>query len=88
MLDGDLWLHNARAANARATTLAEAAGTRLVHPVEANEVFLRVTPDEAAALRAKGFDFYDWAAGEVRLVTAWDSREDEVAQLATAIRAL
>jgi threonine aldolase len=88
MLDGDLWLDNARAANARATTLAEAAGTRLVHPVEANEVFLRVTPDEAAALRAKGFDFYDWVAGEIRLVTAWDSREDEVAQLAAAIQAL
>ncbi|WP_267396650.1 MULTISPECIES: beta-eliminating lyase-related protein [unclassified Sphingomonas] len=88
MLDGDLWLDNARAANARATTLAEAAGTRLVHPVEANEVFLRVTPAEAAALRAKGFDFYDWVAGEIRLVTAWDSREDEVAQLAAAIQAL
>jgi threonine aldolase len=85
MLEDDLWLENARAANARAATLAAAAGQRLVHPVEANEVFLRATPDEAAALRAAGFDFYDWAAGEIRLVTAWDSPEEHVALLAEAI---
>ena len=88
MLEGDLWLDNARAANAAAAALAGAAGDRLVHPVEANEVFLRATPDEAAALRAKGFDFYDWAAGEVRLVTAWDTDPGHVAALADAIRAL
>lgn len=85
MLEDDLWLDNARAANAHAAALAAAAGARLVHPVEANEVFLRATPDEAAALRAQGFDFYDWAAGEIRLVTAWDSPADQVALLAAAI---
>lgn len=88
MLDDDLWLDNARAANARAATIAAAAGARLVHPVEANEVFLRATPDEAAALRAQGFDFYDWAAGEIRLVTAWDSPAEQVALLAQAIAQL
>ena len=88
MLDDDLWLDNARAANARAATIAAAAGARLVHPVEANEVFLRATPDEAAALRAQGFDFYDWAAGEIRLVTAWDSPAEHVALLAQAIAQL
>jgi len=51
-------------------------------------VFLRATPDEAATLRARGFDFYDWAAGEVRLVTAWDSDEHDVARLAEAIAEL
>ncbi|MBI0475825.1 low specificity L-threonine aldolase [Sphingomonas sp. MA1305] len=88
MLEDDLWLANGRAANARAAALAGAAGSRLVHPVEANEVFLRATPDEAAALRAQGFDFYDWAAGEIRLVTAWDSDESQVAALAAAIGTL
>lgn len=88
MLEDDLWLDNARAANARAGEIAAAAGTRLIHPVEANEVFLRATPAEAAALRAQGFDFYDWAAGEIRLVTAWDSPADQVAALAAAIRQL
>lgn len=88
MLEDDLWLDLARAANRHAATLAGAAGQRLIHPVEANELFLRATPAEAASLRARGFDFYDWAAGEIRLVTAWDSDEQEVAALATAIRAL
>src|SRR3546814_12223612 len=70
MLENDIWLENARAANAGARLLAEAAGDRLIYPVEANEVFLRVTAREAASLRALGFDFYDWAPGEARLVTS------------------
>lgn len=88
MTEGDLWLENARAANARAATLASAAGDRAVHPVEANELFLRATPDEAAALRSRGFDFYDWADGEVRFVTAWDTDPAHVDALAAAIAAL
>ena len=71
---GDLWLDNARAANAAAQMLARAAPDRLVYPVEANEVFLRVSGDEAARLRGMGFDFYDWGPGEIRLVTSWDHR--------------
>ena len=88
MLDGDLWLETARSANAGATLLAQAAGDRLIHAVEANEVFLRATPAEAAALRARGFDFYDWAADEIRLVTSWDQRPDDIRPLADAIAAL
>lgn len=88
MLADDLWLANARAANAAATRIAAAAGDRLVHAVEANEIFLRLTAAEAAALRAQGFDFYDWAAGEARLVTSWHQPEAEVAALAAAIAAL
>ncbi|WP_419807602.1 threonine aldolase family protein [Sphingomonas sp.] len=88
MLEDGLWLQLGHDANARARVLAAAAGGRLVHPVEANELFLRATPAEAAALRAQGFDFYDWAPGEVRLVTAWDTDEAAVAKLADAIGAL
>jgi len=88
MLDDDLWLRNARAANAGARLLAEAAGDRLVYPVEANEVFLKVTAQEAASLRALGFDFYDWGVGEARLVTSWDQREDDIRPLAEAIAVL
>ena len=89
MLDGDVWLRNARAANRAAAGLAEAAGSdRLVLPVQANEVFIRVSAGEAAALRAQGFDFYDWGPGEGRLVTSWDSDPAAVDALAAAIRAL
>ena len=89
MLEGEVWLRNARAANGAASRLAEAAGAdRLVLPVEANEVFIRVSADEAAALRAKGFDFYDWGPGEARLVTSWDSDPEAIDALAAAIRGL
>ncbi|HTU11312.1 MAG TPA: beta-eliminating lyase-related protein [Allosphingosinicella sp.] len=89
MLDGDVWLRNARAANDAAARLAEAAGAaRLVLPVEANEVFIRVSAAEAAALRGQGFDFYDWGPGEARLVTSWDTDPAHVEALAAAIRAL
>jgi threonine aldolase len=88
VLEDELWLENARAANAAAQKLARAAPLRLVYPVEANEVFLNVSSDEAAKLRAKGFDFYDWGPGEIRLVTSWDSDASAVDQLAAAIAAL
>jgi threonine aldolase len=84
-----VWLRNARAANASAARLAEAAGPeRLVLPVEANEIFLKVRPEEARKLRDQGFDFYDWGPGEARLVTAWDSDPAHVEALAEAIRGL
>jgi threonine aldolase len=85
---GPLWLENAAKANASAQIVAEAAAGRLLHPVEANEVFLALSSDEAASLRAQGFDFYDWGVGAARLVTSWASPADEVAKLAAALRAL
>ncbi|MDB5692866.1 MAG: low specificity L-threonine aldolase, partial [Alphaproteobacteria bacterium] len=89
MLEGDVWLRNARAANDAAARLAAAAGgERLILPVEANELFVRVTPEEAGRLRAQGFDFYDWGPGEARLVTSWDSDPEAVDALARAIAAL
>lgn len=88
LLEDDLWLANARSANASARLLGEAAPERLLHPVEANEIFLRATPEEAAALRSEGFDFYDWGPGEIRFVTSWDQGAQEVERLAAAIRAL
>ena len=47
-----------------------------------------MTADEASALRAKGYDFYDWGPGEVRFVTSWDQDLDAVGRLAAEIRAL
>jgi threonine aldolase len=88
LIEGGRWLETARAANTAAATLAQVAGPRLVLPVEANELFVRMTPEEAATLRAQGFDFYDWTEGEVRLVTSWSQPAAEVEALAAAIRAL
>ena len=88
MIETGAWERNARAANAGAARLAAAAGDRLLYPVEANEVFLRASPEDSAALRAQGFQFYDWAPGEIRLVTAWDTPEAHVQALAAALSGL
>ena len=88
MLDGDLWLENARAANAAAQQLARAAPQRLVYPVEANEIFLKVSDDEAQRLQAMGYDFYEWGPGQIRLVTSWDQQGAAIEGLAAAIAGL
>lgn len=88
MIAGDLWRDNARTANASAALIGAAAGDRLLYPVEANEIFLRLTAEEAARLRAQGFDFYDWGDGAARLVTSWDQGADTVRPLVEAIAAL
>ncbi|QCI94227.1 low specificity L-threonine aldolase [Novosphingobium sp. EMRT-2] len=93
MIEDGLWLDNARAANAAAAAIGEACGERLLHPVEANEVFAVLSPSEQAALHAQGFEFYDWPApegapGAARLVTAWNSDPAHVEALARAIAAL
>ena len=88
MLDDGLWLDNARAANAAAQSLAKAVPNRVIYPVEANEIFLRVSDDEAARLRSQGADFYEWGLGQIRFVTSWDSEPQAVDRLAEALAAL
>ncbi|MEP7222509.1 MAG: beta-eliminating lyase-related protein [Novosphingobium sp.] len=88
LLEGDLWLANARAANGAAQELAAACTDRLLHPVEANELFVTLNAAERAGLRAQGFAFYDWGDSAARLVTAWDSDPAHVAALALALAAL
>ena len=87
----DLWLHNARHANAMATALSEGlsalAGVRLAHPVEANEVFVHLPESIVGNLHAAGFEFYDWPLGGpdcYRFVTAWSTDESHVSALLDA----
>jgi threonine aldolase len=91
MIADGLWLANARASNAGARAIAAAAPARLLYPVEANEVFLRLTPDERERLRAAGLDFYDWElAGPdaARFVVRWDQDEAAIQAAAAAIAKL
>lgn len=90
IVESGAWLRNAAAANAGAARLAGSAGTRLLHPVEANEVFVGLG-EHSAAVRAQGFDFYDWGdagSGDARLVVAWDTPADHVDRLAAVLAAL
>lgn len=88
MLEDDLWLANAHAANAAAALVAEGARDRLVHPHEINELFVAMTAPERAALRARGFAFYDWDETCVRIVTHWATDSDHARALGRAIAAL
>ncbi len=93
-LDGDVWLANARHANAMADLLAAGMatlpGVRLPLPVQANEVFAIMPRGLHEALLAKGARFSVWpgegpgidsvAAGEVfvRLLTSFSTAAVEV----------
>ncbi len=88
LAEGGLWLDNARAANAAAQELGAACAGRLMYPVEANELFVKMTAPEREVLRGQGFSFYDWGADAARLVTAWSTETAHVTALARAIFAL
>ena len=88
MLDDGLWLANAAHANAAAREVAAGCADRLLHPVDANELFVRLTPAEREALRAKDFAFYDWGAESARFVTAWNTKAEDAVALGKAIAAL
>lgn len=86
MLDDDLWLKLAGQANARAAQLAagiEASDqARPEWPVEANEVFMRASPETLAALKTRGFEFHIWPGYDdlARLVCSWATTEEQVAE--------
>lgn len=89
-VQGSFFLANAARANRLAQRIAAAAGARLLYPVEANALFLRFAPGQKAALRAQGFEFYDWGApsGEsARFVVSWDQPEADVDALCRALAA-
>jgi len=88
MLDDGLWLANAAHANAAAREVAAGCGDRLLHPVEANELFVQLDAAERAALRAQDFAFYDWGSDSARFVTAWNTRAEDAQALGKAIAAL
>jgi threonine aldolase len=90
-VEDGLWLRLAGRANALARRIGAAAGERLMHPVQANEIFAQLGDEGCAALRAAGFEFYDWGAtgsGEARFVVSWNQPEEDVARLCEALRPL
>ncbi len=92
MLRGGAWLARAGHANAMAARLARALGeipaVRITNPVEANAVFAALPAGAAAALRARGWRFYDFiGSGGVRLMCAWDTTAEDVDAFAADVRA-
>ncbi|MFJ9057918.1 threonine aldolase family protein [Streptomyces sp. NPDC102409] len=91
LLAKDLWLRNARHANAMAQRLAEGVravdGVEILHPVQANAVFARL-PHAVTERLQKRFRFYFWdeKAGDVRWMCAFDTREDDVDAFLLALK--
>jgi threonine aldolase len=92
-LENDLWLRNARNANALAARLREGLetieGIEILRPVDANILLVRLAPHILSSLREQGFLFYDWeifGPGAVRLVTGFSTRTEEVDALLAAAR--
>jgi threonine aldolase len=82
LVEGGLWLELAGRANAMAARLAAGLcaipGVQLLHPVQINEVFVRLPPRLLERLLAQGFGLVDRGGGQVRLVTAFDLTEADI----------
>ena len=83
LLDGDVWLKNARHANAMAQRLsqgiAKVRGSRLIAPVQSNGVFVELPPSIQSKLREKGWRFYTFLGDTgCRLMCAWDTTAETV----------
>lgn len=94
-LEGDLWLRLAAHANDQAAALVAGLksinGVELLHPVEANEIFIRLPLNVVDGLRKAGFDFYDWpgaAPGTIRLVTSFATKAEDVAKFVATAKTL
>ncbi|MFE0736959.1 threonine aldolase family protein [Streptomyces sp. NPDC058855] len=91
LLSKDLWLRNARQANAMARRLADGVravdGVEVLYPVQANAVFARL-PHEVSRRLQERFRFYFWdeAAGDVRWMCSFDTTEEDVDAFLQALK--
>ncbi len=93
LLENDVWLANARHANAMAqrlfAALADVPGVSVLHPAQANSVFATISPQAAAAMRTAGWRFYQFiGSGGCRFMCAWDTTPEAVDALAADLRAV
>lgn len=90
LFENELWLHNARHANAMAQRLAKKLeainGVRITQKVEANGVFAILAPEAIKKLREKYF-FHTWdeSKNEVRWMTSFDTTESDVDAFVEAV---
>jgi threonine aldolase len=93
LLEDDLWLRNARHANAMARRLASGLaglpGVEVVYPVEADAVFARLPRQHIAELQREWtFHVWDETASVVRWMTAFDTQERDVDDFLASIAAV
>ena len=91
LLSNDLWLSNARHANAMAADLADKAGNirgvQITQKVETNAVFASLSATAIEKLQRQYY-FYTWdaAKNEVRWMTSYKTTENDIDAFVSAIR--
>jgi len=86
-LTDDVWLRNARHANAMAKILSEGldsfANIKLAYPTQSNEVFVHLPRDVIDYLNSAGYDINEEELDgkAVRFVTAWNSEVKDIDDL-------
>lgn len=90
-LENNLWLENARNANEKAARLVEILKTypqiKFTQKPESNQLFFTM-PAEAAKKLSETYFFYYWneAISEVRLVTSWDTTDEDIDRLELSLK--
>jgi threonine aldolase len=86
LLNGDVWLRNARHANEAARDLAQRlrkkAGIESLFPVESNAVFVQLADKLVRGLCARGWRFFKFLEPDVyRLMCSWSTTADDISML-------
>ncbi len=88
MLEDGAMIRHAAHANAMARKLAAASPFPVVHPVEANAVFVQMEEPALRALHARGWFVYRFLDGTVRFVCSWATTAAAVEEFAAALCAV
>jgi threonine aldolase len=91
LLKDNAMLKHASHANACARKLSEAItaiqGVTLVHPTEANAVFVQLPEEAVATLHQKGWIFYTFiGSGHCRFMCSWATTDEDIESLTHDIR--
>jgi threonine aldolase len=86
LLNGNVWLRNARHANDAAGKLAQRlrdkAAVESVFPVESNAVFVQLDEHLARDLHARGWRFYKFVEPDIyRLMCSWSTTDEDISML-------
>lgn len=93
LLESGTLLTNAAHANRCARLLADellsVEGIKLIHPVQANAVFVQLPERLITMLHAAGWHFYTFiGSGHARFMCSWQTREEDIKQFGSELRQL
>lgn len=85
LLENNVWLKNAKNANKMAKYFSESieniGGVHLAFPVDANEVFVKLSSEIEVELKRRGWIFHAFIGGSNRFVFSWDTEKKRVDEL-------